>query len=268
VYGQDNLGQEGATIDVCKTRLKEAKRTKGVEREFIVSALDFPSGLENLFFCDPDLVIETVIHGSPGEEEFFVSQWEEVVELAPQCTAGDVEMRINNCSNFAHSGGLLRHAREVSKRMAKRGYAGTLKLTGNQYITSTPKSTEMIVRSLARPAGSLRGEVLAAPFRMVGASLLPIVLVKKIIRDIRDPGVASQNSWLTVNICSEGITTVLPDCKPVGEIVTVDGDSAAVRMVACGHNGRRANQDCKPLKTTSQGLTLCEMLEPQLCSKD
>jgi hypothetical protein len=152
--------------------------------------------------------------------------------------------------------------------MAKRGYTGTLKLTGNQYITMSGLSAGYLIRNKFMRAGSLPVEVVVAPFRIVGVSLLPITLVKKMIYEKRDPGFASQNSWLTVNICSEGITTVLPKCKPVGEIVEIDGDSAAVRMVACGHNGRRANQDCKPLTTSARGHTLCELLEPQLCSKD
>lgn len=270
VYGEDNPGQEGLLAADCENMWKEAKKTKGVEKKFILPVDDFPDAgaLADLQYCDADLVIEMNSHGRPGEEGYFVSKWEEFVDLAPQCATGDVEMRINQCSNFAHSGGLLRHAREVSRRMAKRGYTGSLKLTGNQYISGFYAPSGWIVASMFHRAGPPVVEAIVLPFRIVGIAKLPYALVRKAIAERRDPGQDSQNSWLTVNICSEGITTVLPNCKPVGEIVTVDGDSAAVRMVACGHNGRRANQDCKPLRTTSQGLTLCEMLEPQLCSKD
>jgi hypothetical protein len=83
------------------------------------------------------------------------------------------------------------------------------------------------------------------------------------IQEMVDPAVGSQNSWLTVNICSEGITTTLPPCKPVGSVVLISGSSDDVRIVACGHNGRRANQDCTPIDIRSDGVTLCKVKEPE-----
>jgi hypothetical protein len=283
VYGEDNEGEEGYLKGHCTTLWKEAEAA-GAERKILISAEDFPVGLEAVKSCHPDIRIELLSHGRPGEEDAFVSAWEEVVDVAPQCTMGDMQIRVTNCSNFAVSGGVIRNARQVAKKYAQRGYTGTLKVTGNQYMTAYKVRTSSWLRSRINTTwGALTfidpntgeerrtfiGEAILFPFRIVGTVKLPFSAVKAKIREARYPP-DSINSWLQVAICSEGVESVLPPCKEAGDIVMVDLSTnvaqGAVTIAACSHNGRRANQDCAPMLFGHDGPTPCEILPPVLCT--
>jgi hypothetical protein len=273
VYGEDNEGEKGYLKGQCQTLWEKARRDRGVDRKHIISADDFPEGLPDLRGCHPDLTVELISHGVPGEQDAFVSAWEDIVDVAPQCTMGDMQLRVNNCSNFAVSGGAIRNAKEVAKRYAQRGYTGTLTVTGNQYLTGYFVRTRLGIRDalgrMWQPTGSVPADAILLPFRIYGTVALPFRTVREKIHKARDPGVASQNSWLQLNICSEGVQCILPPCKKAGEIVKVDlstnVSAGAVTMVACSHNGKRANQDCKPIGEP-MGVEDCELLEPVLCS--
>ena len=240
VHGSD----DPALVLGCRYQWSQAKKNKGATRAFIVSIDDFPYGLEDLHTCNENLIIETVVHGSPGEHRDFVSTFETVVDQAPQCARGDSEIRIHNCSNFADEGGVLRTVRGVARRFAQRGYIGSLRVTGNQMIT----------------LGRLK------PERGVITTLtVPVRAVLGWIADIR---VKKQNSWLTYHVCAEGITPIFPPCKPQGTTVMVDmrhSDKEEITTTVCSHEGKRGNQRCELLDASCEGICFCKMQHPVVC---
>jgi hypothetical protein len=144
----------------------------------------------------------------------------------------------------------------IAQKYAERGYTGSITVTGNQYITSI------------RGNNRLRMAFLGGD-RIRVAHLLSKERIRKEIDDMRGPWDA--NSWLTVSACAEGVTSILPPCKPAGSTVYISPSAAvsreAITMAACHEDGKRALQNCTPSTPRPNGLIPCLVMAPEICEE-
>jgi cysteine-rich repeat protein len=254
-YGSDDTEQ------ACTIEAKYAKDA-GYKKQYIMTVETLLDNPPSLCKCDPDIRVHISAHGSPGDQDLTYSYLNATMNMAPQCTAGKVNLVVDSCSFFAESNSTMEMAKKMSKQMAEAGYTGTFSIKGNQYITSVPSIKQMkaIVRKELGLLASIR--------LSVDKEMLYSFVDK--IKDSCD----IDNSWLSFDICGENVKTVLPACKPVGTLVEVECDkkgkvSPSLATAICSQNGKRATQSCTPtgsvIKLNSANIIKCKTKKPQTC---